>query len=149
MRVEAARQIGYFSTRDFFVYSDEVDFCEAPPQRRLSHHPLGAPLATVIHHEQLSTDLARAQRRIVEFHRGRDRYLRKHHSAPERWTITVLTALTDLARAVAATALPGHDPARYSPTTRRRAPRAAKACARRRRSTTAAGGSSTSAWDLP
>ncbi|MBJ7473231.1 MAG: glycosyltransferase [Solirubrobacteraceae bacterium] len=110
VRVHAAREIGYFD-EDFFVYSDEVDFA-----RRLTnagHHVLWTSEATVIHHEQLSTDLARAERRIVEFHRGRDRYLRKHHSAPERWAITALTVLTYAARAVAAVVLPGHDPRRY------------------------------------
>ncbi len=110
VRVDAARAIGGFD-RDFFVYSDEVDF--AKRLRDAGHTILWCPGATVIHHEQLSTDLARAQRRIVEFHRGRDRYLRKHHSAPERWAITALTVLTYLARAAAATAMPGHNPARY------------------------------------
>lgn len=110
VRVSAAREVGNFD-RDFFVYSDEVDFA-----RRLTdagHHLLWTPHATVIHHEQLSTDLARAQRRIVEFHRGRDRYLRKHHTLLGRLVITALTVVTYLARAGAAVVLPGHDPARY------------------------------------
>ena len=34
-----------------------------------------------MHHDQLSTDPAAMERRIVEFHRGRDRYLRKHRHA--------------------------------------------------------------------
>ncbi len=106
VRIHAAREIGYFD-EDFFVYSDEVDFA-----RRLAnagHHVLWTSEATVVHHEQLSTDLARAERRIVEFHRGRDRYLRKHHGAPSRWIITALTVLTYAARAAAALVLPGHD----------------------------------------
>jgi N-acetylglucosaminyl-diphospho-decaprenol L-rhamnosyltransferase len=110
VRVEAARAIDSFDP-DFFVYSDEVDF-----ERRLrdaGHDILWAPDAVVIHHEQLSTDLARAQRRIVEFHRGRDRYLRKHHSAPARLSITALTVWTYALRAAAAVVLPGHDAARY------------------------------------
>ncbi len=110
VRVDAARSVGYFD-EDFFVYSDEVDFA-----RRLTdagYRVLWNPLATVIHHEQLSTDLARAERRIVEFHRGRDRYLRKHHSLLQRWAITALTVLTYAARAGAAVVLPGHDPKRY------------------------------------
>ena len=110
VRIDAARAIGFFD-RDFFVYSDEVDF--AKRLRDSGHTMLWTPNATVVHHEQLSTDLARAERRIVEFHRGRDRYLRKHHSAPARWAITALTVLTYAARAAAATVLPGHDPARY------------------------------------
>ena len=43
-----------------------------------------------MHHDQLTTDLRRARRRIVEFHRNRDRYLRKHHSSPERYTVRAL-----------------------------------------------------------
>ncbi len=110
VRVDAARAIDTFDP-EFFVYSDEVDF-----ERRLrdaGHTVLWAPDAVVVHHEQLSTDLERAGRRIVEFHRGRDRYLRKHHSLPSRLTITWLTAWTYALRAAAATVLPGHDPARY------------------------------------
>lgn len=110
VRVEAARAIDTFDP-EFFVYSDEVDF-----ERRLrdaGHTVLWAPAAVVVHHEQLSTDLERAGRRIVEFHRGRDRYLRKHHSVGSRLLITWLTAFTYAARAAAATVLPGHDPRRY------------------------------------
>lgn len=109
VRTHAAREVGYFD-EDFFVYSDEVDFA-----RRLAnagYHSLWTGEATVIHHEQLSTDLARAERRIVEFHRGRDRYLRKHLPAPARWAITALTAGAYAARAAAAIVLPGHDPRR-------------------------------------
>lgn len=109
VRTQMAREVGYFD-EDFFVYSDEVDFA-----RRLAdagHHSLWAGDAVVVHHEQLSTDLARAERRIVEFHRGRDRYLRKHLSTPARWLITVLTVKAYLLRAAAALVLPGHDPRR-------------------------------------
>ena len=110
VRERAAHEIGYFD-EDFFVYSDEVDF--ARRLRNAGHRVLWTSEAVVIHHEQLSTDLARAERRIVEFHRGRDRYLRKHHSLLERWVITALTVLTYAARAAAAIILPGHDPKRY------------------------------------
>lgn len=110
VRVSAARAIDFFD-RDFFVYSDEVDF--AKRLRDAGHRILWAPDATVIHHEQLSTDLESSARRIIEFHRGRERYLRKHHNAVSRRLITGLTAFTYLVRAGAALALPGHDPKRY------------------------------------
>ncbi|MEH3054919.1 MAG: glycosyltransferase family 2 protein [Patulibacter minatonensis] len=64
VRVEAARAIDTFDPA-FFVYSDEVDF-----ERRLrdaGHTVLWSPQAQVVHHEQLSTDLARgaaAHRRV-------------------------------------------------------------------------------------
>lgn len=110
VRVEAARAVDTFDT-DFFVYSDEVDFA-----RRLHDagwEALWCPDARVVHHEQLSTDLARAERRIVEFHRGRDLYLRKHHSRAARVAINLLTASTYVARAMAAVVVPGHQPRRY------------------------------------
>lgn len=109
VRTHAAREVGYFD-EDFFVYSDEVDF--AKRLANAGYHSLWTSEATVVHHEQLSTDLARAERRIVEFHRGRDRYLRKHHRAPARWAITALTAGAYAARAAAAVVVPGHDPRR-------------------------------------
>jgi GT2 family glycosyltransferase len=76
VRREAAAQVGWLDP-DFFVYSDETDF-----QKRL--HDTGwrvlyVPQARALHHEQLSTDSEAAARRITEFHRGRDRYMRKHH----------------------------------------------------------------------
>ena len=49
---------------------------------------------------------------MVEFHRNRDRYMRKHHrwlAAPAR----PLAALPYLLRALAARVLPGHDPGWY------------------------------------
>lgn len=110
VRVEAAREIGFFD-RDFFVYSDEVDFCRR--LRDAGWSILWEPGATVVHHEQLSTDLRSAGRRIVEFHRGRHLYLHKHHRPLERLVINGLTVATYLMRAAAATVLPGHDPARY------------------------------------
>jgi N-acetylglucosaminyl-diphospho-decaprenol L-rhamnosyltransferase len=110
VRGEAARQVGYLDP-DFFVYSDETDF-----QKRLNDagwHALLVPEAKAIHHEQLSTDLSAASRRIVEFHRNRDRYMRKHHGPVAALVVRVLTAWSYAVRALIATALPGHDAARY------------------------------------
>ena len=53
------------------------------------------------------------ERRIVELSRNRDRYMRKHHTAPAAWAVRLLTAFTYAVRAAAAVALPGHDPRRY------------------------------------
>jgi N-acetylglucosaminyl-diphospho-decaprenol L-rhamnosyltransferase len=109
VRVQAAREIGWFDPA-FFVYSDEVDFC-----RRLRDggwHTLHVPGAVAVHHEQLSTD-AVPERRIVELSRNRDRYMRKHHSAAAAAAVRWLTAWAYAWRALAALALPGHDPRRY------------------------------------
>jgi N-acetylglucosaminyl-diphospho-decaprenol L-rhamnosyltransferase len=109
VRRDAAREVGYLDP-DFFVYSDETDFC-----KRL--HDAGwdvlyAPGARAIHHEQLATDRTAGSRRVVEFHRGRDRYLRKHH--PKLALVArLLAAFPYLLRAAAARFLPGHDPAWY------------------------------------
>ncbi|MSW83219.1 MAG: glycosyltransferase [Actinobacteria bacterium] len=109
VRVEHAREIGWLDTQ-FFVYSDEVDFC-----KRLAdagHHTLYVPGAQAIHHEQLSTGTV-PERRIVELSRNRDRYMRKHHSALSAAIVRWLTAWTYAVRALFATVVPGHDAARY------------------------------------
>src|SRR3954467_5285380 len=102
VRREAAVQIGWFDP-DFFVYSDETDF-----QKRL--HDAGwrvlyVPQARALHHEQLSSDSDAAARRITEFHRGRDRYMRKHHSAVSAAVVRVLSAFPYALRAL----VPGRD----------------------------------------
>lgn len=109
VRRQAAREIGWFDPQ-FFVYSDEVDFC-----KRLADagwHTLYVPSAQAIHHEQLSTGEV-PERRIVELSRNRDRYMRKHHSALAAAAVRWLTAWTYALRALAATVLPGHDARRY------------------------------------
>jgi hypothetical protein len=103
VRREAAAEVGYLDP-DFFVYYDECDFC-----KRLADagwRTLFVPDAEAVHHDQLSTDLAAGLPRIVEFHRNRDLYMRKHHSRPAALTVRVLTAKTYALRALAATVLP-------------------------------------------
>lgn len=110
VRRQAAEQVGRLD-RDFYVYSDETDFC-----RRL--HDAGwailfVPRARALHHDQLSTDAAAMRRRIVEFHRGRDLYFRKHRMPLTRLAWRLCWTWAYLLRAAAATVLPGHDPSRY------------------------------------
>jgi hypothetical protein len=69
------------------------------------------PAAQAYHHDRLSTDLAAGFPRIVEFHRNRDLYMRKHHSRPAALAVRVLTAWAYGLRALAALFLPGQ-PAR-------------------------------------
>jgi GT2 family glycosyltransferase len=109
VRTEAAREVEWFDPA-FFVYSDEVDFCRR--LRDAGWRTLYVPGAEVIHHEQLSTG-AVPERRIVELSRNRDRYMRKHHSAPAAAAVRVLTAWAYAVRSLAAIVLPGHDPRRY------------------------------------
>jgi N-acetylglucosaminyl-diphospho-decaprenol L-rhamnosyltransferase len=103
VRREAAAAIDYLDT-DFFVYYDECDFC-----KRLAdagHPTLYVPSAEAVHHDQLSTDLSAGLPRIVEFHRNRDLYMRKHHSAAAAIAVRVLTAWSYALRALAATVMP-------------------------------------------
>jgi GT2 family glycosyltransferase len=110
VRRGAAAGVGYLDP-EFFVYSDETDFCKR--LRDAGWTILHVPGAEAVHHEQLATDLAAEQRRIVEFHRGRDLYMRKHHSRAAAALARLLGAWTYLPRALAALVLPGHDPRRY------------------------------------
>lgn len=108
VRREAAERVGYLDP-DFFVYYDECDFC-----KRLAEagwHTLYVPSAEAIHHDQLSTDLAAGLPRIVEFHRNRDLYMRKHHSQPAALAVRLLTTWSYAVRALVATVLP-RQPAR-------------------------------------
>jgi N-acetylglucosaminyl-diphospho-decaprenol L-rhamnosyltransferase len=103
VRREAAAEVGYLDPA-FFVYYDECDFCKrlAGAGRRT----LYVPAAEAVHHDQLSTDLAAGLPRIVEFHRNRDRYMRKHHGRAAALAVRVLTAWSYTLRALAATVLP-------------------------------------------
>jgi N-acetylglucosaminyl-diphospho-decaprenol L-rhamnosyltransferase len=109
VRRAAAAQIGYLDA-DFFVYSDEVDF--AKRLHDAGWHSLYVPAAIAVHHEQLSTGTV-PERRIVEFSRNRDLYMRKHHGAATALAFRWLTALPYALRALAALVLPGHSPRRY------------------------------------
>jgi N-acetylglucosaminyl-diphospho-decaprenol L-rhamnosyltransferase len=109
VRREAAAQVGYLDP-DFFVYSDEVDF--ARRLRDAGWSSVYVPAAVAVHHEQLSTG-ALPERRIVELARGRELYMRKHHTALEARGVRWLTAWSYALRTLAALTLPGHDPRRY------------------------------------
>jgi N-acetylglucosaminyl-diphospho-decaprenol L-rhamnosyltransferase len=108
VRREAAAEVGYLDP-DFFVYYDECDFCKRLAEA--GHPTLFVPAAEAVHHDQLSTDLSAGLPRIVEFHRNRDLYMRKHHSAPAALAVRLLTAWSYALRALAAMFIPGQ-PAR-------------------------------------
>jgi len=105
VRREAAAEVGYMDPA-FFVYYDECDFA-----KRLTDagwHSLFVPGAEAVHHDQLSTDLAVGLPRIVEFHRNRDLYMRKHHGRAAALVVRLLSAWSYSLRALAATVLPNH-----------------------------------------
>jgi len=99
VRHEAAAGVRFLDP-DFFVYSDETDFC-----KRLGDagwRILFVPAARAVHHDQLSTDPVARTRRTVEFQRNRDLYMRKHHSTAARLTVRALTAWFYAVRALVA-----------------------------------------------
>jgi GT2 family glycosyltransferase len=102
VRRDAVAGVGYLDP-DFFVYYDECDLC-----RRLADggwETLFVPAARAVHHDKLSSDLAAGLPRIVEFHRNRDLYMRKHHSRGAALAVRALTAWAYAVRALAAVAL--------------------------------------------
>ena len=78
VRRSAAEEVGWLDPA-FFVYSDETDFCKRLHDAGWDR--LHVPGARAVHHDQLTTDVAQARPRIVEFHRNRDLYMRKHHGS--------------------------------------------------------------------
>jgi GT2 family glycosyltransferase len=109
VRRDAVEAIGRLDP-GYFVYSDETDLCRRLADR--GRPTLYVPDAVAVHHEGLSTGPS-AQRRIVEFARGRDRYLRTHIGSLSARLMRPLIAFPYLLRALAATVLPGHDSERY------------------------------------
>jgi N-acetylglucosaminyl-diphospho-decaprenol L-rhamnosyltransferase len=108
VRREAAAAVDFMDPA-FFVYYDESDFA-----KRLADagwHSLYVPAATAIHHDQLSTDLGAGLPRLVEFHRNRDLYMRKHRGRFAALAVRILTAWSYALRALAAVVLP-NQPAR-------------------------------------
>ena len=103
VRREAADAVDFMDPA-FFVYYDECDFA-----KRLAEagwQSLFVPGGEAVHHDQLATDLAAGLPRIVEFHRNRDLYMRKHHGWAAALTVRVLTAWAYAVRALAAAVLP-------------------------------------------
>jgi GT2 family glycosyltransferase len=103
VRRSAAEQVGFLDP-DFFVYSDETDF-----EKRLGdagYEILYVPAARAIHHDQMASDEAGARSRIVEFHRNRDLYLRKHKGRLVAALLRPLHAFPYLLRAGAAAFMP-------------------------------------------
>ncbi|HKT82382.1 MAG TPA: glycosyltransferase family 2 protein, partial [Solirubrobacterales bacterium] len=110
VRREVATEVGYMDP-DFFVYYDECDFAK----RLADHgwHGLFVPGAEAVHQDQLSTDLTKGLPRIVEFHRNRDLYMRKHHGRGAALAVRALTGWAYAVRALVATVLPGQPAAVY------------------------------------
>jgi N-acetylglucosaminyl-diphospho-decaprenol L-rhamnosyltransferase len=109
VRREAFEAVGPLDP-NFFVYSDEVDW--QMRARRTGWSVLYVPQARIVHREQLSHGAA-AHRRIVEFSRNRDRWVRKHRGPLTALAVRGLTALAYAQRGMAAVLLPGRSARRY------------------------------------
>ena len=107
VRREAAAAVDYLDPA-FFVYYDECDFCKRLAEA--GRRTLYVPAAEAVHHDQLSTDLAAGLPRIVEFHRNRERYMRKHHGRAAALAVRLLTAWSYALRALAAVVTPNRSP---------------------------------------
>jgi len=103
VRREAAAEVGYLDPC-YFVYYDECDFCKRLAEA--GQATLFVPDAEAVHRDQLSTDLSAGLPRIVEFHRNRDLYMRKHHSPAAAVAVRLLTACAYTLRALAALFIP-------------------------------------------
>ncbi len=110
VRRDSAEQVGYLDPA-FFVYSDETDFCKR--LHDAGGRVLYVPAAQAVHHEQLATDREAGQRRLVEFHRNRDLYMRKHHGAVVAAVARGLSAWSYGVRALVATVIPRQDASWY------------------------------------
>ena len=110
VRRAAAEQVGYLDPQ-FFVYSDETDFCKRLADAGWAS--LYAPEARAVHHDQMASDVRGGDRRVVEFHRNRDRYLRKHKGAAVAFALRPLLAFPYLLRGAVALFLPRHSASRY------------------------------------
>jgi GT2 family glycosyltransferase len=110
VRRSAAEDVGWLDPA-FFLYSDETDFCKRLWDAQWK--VLYVPSARAVHDDQMAQDAIGAERRIVEYHRNRDRYLRKHLGRVEAVLMRPLLAWPYLLRAAAALVLPGHPARRY------------------------------------
>ncbi|MGH2905492.1 MAG: glycosyltransferase [Solirubrobacterales bacterium] len=109
VRRDAAAAVDFLD-EDFFVYGDEVDFAKRMADN--GGHSLYVPTAHAYHREGLSHGDS-ARRRIVEFHRGRDLYMKKHHGGLDAAIVRLLVSLTYLERALAAAITRRHSPQRF------------------------------------
>lgn len=115
VRREAAVEVGFLDEQ-FFVYYDECDFCKRLADAGWS--TLYVPSAEAVHHNQLSTDLSSGLPRIVEFHRNRDLYMRKHSNRAAAFAVRVLTAWAYGLRTIASLFMPAAPTKVYAAHTR-------------------------------
>jgi GT2 family glycosyltransferase len=90
-RWKAVQQVGGLDEQNFFMYSEEVDWCKR--MKDAGWRVVWLPLPVVIHHEGKSSGQV-STRRMQYFNTSKVRYLRKHHGARQagiaRWGLLAL-----------------------------------------------------------
>ena len=91
VRWQAVEQVGWLDEANFFMYSEEVDWCKR--MKDAGWRVVWQPQAVIIHHEAKSSDQA-STRRMIYFNTSKVRYMRKHHgeaqAALARWGLLAL-----------------------------------------------------------
>jgi GT2 family glycosyltransferase len=107
------REVGWVQSSALLVRRAAAEQVVCRRLRDAGWRILFVPGAQAVHHDQLGTDAAAMRRRIVEFHRNRELYFRKHGMHLTRLVWKACWTWAYLARAAAAAVLPGRDPRRY------------------------------------
>ena len=85
------QQVGGLDEQNFFMYSEEVDWCKR--MKDAGGRVVWLPQAIIIHHEGKSSDQVSTQR-MIYFNTSKVRYLRKHAGASQatlaRWGLLAL-----------------------------------------------------------
>jgi GT2 family glycosyltransferase len=91
VRWKAVQQVGGLDEKNFFMYSEEVDWCKR--MKDAGWRVVWLPQPVIIHHEGKSSDQV-STRRMVYFNTSKVRYMRKHHgetkAALARWGLLAL-----------------------------------------------------------
>jgi GT2 family glycosyltransferase len=76
VRWKAVQQVGGLDEQNFFMYSEEVDWCKR--MKDAGWRVVWLPQPVIIHHEGKSSDQV-STRRMIYFNTSKVRYMRKHH----------------------------------------------------------------------
>jgi hypothetical protein len=80
VRWGACRQVGGMDERNFFMYSEELDWCKRI--KDAGWKVMFVPRAVIIHHEGKSSEQVSAKR-MIYFNTSKVRYFAKHHGATQ------------------------------------------------------------------
>ena len=91
VRCAAVQQVGVLDEQNFFMYSEEVDWCKR--MKDAGWRVVWLPHAVITHHEGQSSSQV-STRRTIYFNTSKVRYMRKHHGEMKalltRWGLLAL-----------------------------------------------------------